>query len=136
MLEHIQTCEALSKKMHFGWVFFGSTAGEATRKVRVAIQRAIINLKHNGIRSLLNYSFYEIMPTTKNQLAFLPELELQIGDDTMVKHKLTLHTHTQPELSVHKSHFSSDRIARQIERFLDIVKMEQDGGFRNHISRT
>ena len=85
---------------------------QALVKVRTAIQRAVSHLRHNGVRSLLDHSLYEIMVVSKEQLRLLPELELRIGDDLTVKFRMALRTFTLAKMNVRRSCYSVDRLAR------------------------
>ena len=98
--------------MRFGWSFYDSPTFEAIRKVRSAIQKAILNLKHNGVKSLLDHHLHELKPTTADQLRLLPELELRIGNDLTVKHKFVQRTLTRPRATGRRCNLSIDRVAK------------------------
>ena len=97
--------------MRFGWSLFDSAISEALRKVRNAIQKVVLNLKHNGVRSLLDHHLHEINPTAIDQLRLLPTLELRIGDDLTVKYKMVLRTFTRPDKVGRKRDFDVERVA-------------------------
>jgi hypothetical protein len=89
-----------------------TTIAVALRKVRQALKIAVNYLKHNAIKCILNHYLYEFYPTSKDELELLSELEVQIGSNFTVKHRLVLRTHTLPIRSVRKVNYSVDKVAQ------------------------
>ena len=53
-----------------------------------------------------------------------------------VKHRMGLRTFTRPDRSVRRCDFDVDRVAKQIEKFQEIVRINQDGGHDDHVLRS
>ena len=73
---------------------------------------AVNYLKHNAIKCILKHYLYELQPTSIDELELLPELEVQIGRNFSVKHRLVLRTHTRPHQVRRKANYGVDKVAQ------------------------
>jgi hypothetical protein len=99
------------KKLRFWFKFKDSIMDQAIKKMRDALRTAVVNLKQNSVKCILQHHLYELNPSHVDEMKLLPKLELQIGSNLTMNYKMVLRTHTRPYQVRRQRSFSVSKLS-------------------------